>query len=234
MIDHMEYSVSSTNPSTTCSSSSKHNISMIDKNNSSCSESSNSNGKGIDNSGSDTVKVLDFKTASNLRRKPTNEMVHAKNLLKIFKDTFQNDIELDEHEVNEENETKHIKEEETSIKTKAADLSINIKTQVYENSKNKETPLTVAADGQSPRSPALNTPQSPLASTATTPVTPTPTPQTPHTPNSPHSSLASTATSPVTPNPQSPHTPMSASMIPRSMTPLGKPPMSPQSIRSII
>ncbi|KAM8706006.1 hypothetical protein ACLKA7_010323 [Drosophila subpalustris] len=32
----------------------------------------------------------------NLRRKPSNEMVHARNLLKMFKDTFQNDPELNE------------------------------------------------------------------------------------------------------------------------------------------
>ncbi|EDV93749.1 GH19500 [Drosophila grimshawi] len=32
----------------------------------------------------------------NLRRKPSNEMVHARNLLKMFKDTFQNDDELSE------------------------------------------------------------------------------------------------------------------------------------------
>lgn len=32
----------------------------------------------------------------NLRRKPSNEMVHARNLLKMFKETFQNDDELNE------------------------------------------------------------------------------------------------------------------------------------------
>lgn len=37
----------------------------------------------------------------NLRRMPSNEMVHARNLLKMFKDTFQNEYELNE-EANEQ------------------------------------------------------------------------------------------------------------------------------------
>lgn len=37
----------------------------------------------------------------NLRRMPSNEMVHARNLLKMFKDTFQNDYDLNE-EVSEQ------------------------------------------------------------------------------------------------------------------------------------
>lgn len=199
--DHMEYSVSSTNPTNEISSSNNDNNSNLN-NSSSITSSNNSSGSGPNSSvSSETVKGLDFKSATNLRRKPTNEMVHAKNLLKIFKETFQNDIELDEQEVNEEPEVKEIKETEDSTK-KSEDLSLNIKTQIFENSKNTST---------------LNKEEENLKEEKVKEDT--------------KASVKEESTSkPNTPN--SPSTPLTPSMIPRSMTPLGKPPMSPQSLRA--
>lgn len=86
----MEYSVSSTNNDSF--------ISYISNNDNSRSLKSSSLVVGNEN------KVKDFSsttalnsTASKLPRKLTNEMIHARNLLKIFKDTFQNEeVELDE------------------------------------------------------------------------------------------------------------------------------------------
>ncbi|XP_011290333.2 uncharacterized protein CG43427 isoform X1 [Musca domestica] len=110
--DHMEYSVSSTNP---CTSPKPDSSSLSSSCNSPCS---------LDNS---AVKVAGG-SPCNLRRKPTNEMVHAKNLLKIFKDTFKSDIELDEDEPGRhEPETKDIPGK--NLKQEA------IKSQVFENQK---------------------------------------------------------------------------------------------------
>ncbi|KNC33075.1 Uncharacterized protein FF38_13120, partial [Lucilia cuprina] len=204
--DHMEYSVSSTNPTTSSTfTSSSHNLNeyIIDNPISSSSSCSSSGiGKGLNSNDNDDnmVKGLDFKTASNLRRKPTNEMVHAKNLLRIFKDTFQNDIELDDQELQEENETKNIREEEKTPENKVSkDLSLNIKTQVFENSKMQKEEAAKAS--VTPSSLNSQTPPSPLA-TAT----------------------AVSSTSPITP--------LTPTLIPRCRTPLGKPPMSPQAIRA--
>uniref|UniRef100_A0A1A9Z8F5 DUF4757 domain-containing protein n=1 Tax=Glossina pallidipes TaxID=7398 RepID=A0A1A9Z8F5_GLOPL len=85
----MEYSVSSTNNDSF--------ISYISNNDNSCSLKSSSLVVGNENKVKDFSSTTALNSTSKLPRKLTNEMIHARNLLKIFKDTFQNEeVELDE------------------------------------------------------------------------------------------------------------------------------------------
>uniref|UniRef100_A0A1A9X1W2 DUF4757 domain-containing protein n=1 Tax=Glossina brevipalpis TaxID=37001 RepID=A0A1A9X1W2_9MUSC len=111
----MEYSVSSTNNDSF--------MSYRSSNDNSCSLKSSSLVMGNKNrvEGFSSTSALNS-PASKLPRKLTNEMIHARNLLKIFKETFQNDeIELDEA----------LKEE---LEKDDSGIGKIVKSQVYESS----------------------------------------------------------------------------------------------------
>ncbi|XP_073840348.1 smallish isoform X2 [Musca autumnalis] len=152
--DHMEYSVSSTNPCTPPPSLSA----PCNNPQSSCSSSS-------DNSSTSMVKVA-VSPPCNLRRKPTNEMVHAKNLLKIFKDTFKNDIELDVDEVGQhEPETKDIPPAQAgAIKTQIFENQAMAKGQVFDKNNENISMLPPAGPKRE-----FKTPLSPILSRESTP-----------------------------------------------------------------
>ncbi|XP_075145621.1 smallish isoform X1 [Haematobia irritans] len=210
--DHMEYSVSSTNQQSEnipcldpTSNNTKTNPPSQSIDTSNRSSDNNNNNSLLQNSvvkgnitseGADDKALTSAKITPNLRRKPTNEMVHAKNLLRIFKDTFQNDIELDEDEDRQEHETKNIPEKLGNDKGFQGKL-------LHLNLEKMETPSENVVDSK----------KSSITQAATTP--------------------SKTPLSPILsrPNPSSPQ-PISTTMIPRCVTPSGKPPMSPLTIRS--
>ncbi|XP_013105735.2 uncharacterized protein CG43427 isoform X1 [Stomoxys calcitrans] len=198
--DHMEYSVSSTNQQ-------KPNIPCLDPHNPPSQSNGPVNSSNTCSSSScNNSAVKDSEVPSkisNLRRKPTNEMVHAKNLLRIFKDTFQNDIELDEDDAGQEQETKGIPRQQVVI---AQGKILNL------NAKNEENQQL---NGGQEKVVHLNSLE--LA-------------------NEDKGSVVATSKTPLSPllarnNTNSPQL-VSTTMIPRCVTPSGKPPMSPLTIRS--
>lgn len=179
--------------------------------------------------------TLTVATPSTLQRKPSNEMVHARNLLRMFKETFKSDIELDEAQ---ENEVKPISEchgaipkvrPPTEIEAPLSPKPMHISKPIDR----VQTPTAFVAGDDAPistqifqsstMSPSIVSPHSPLPFThGTSPIT---IPQTPPSP--------SAARAPTPPPRSSPSVLMSNgfSMIPRAVNPIGKPPMSPKSVR---
>lgn len=182
--------------------------------------------------------TLTVATPSTLQRKPSNEMVHARNLLRMFKETFKSDIELDEAQ---EHEVKQIPE---SLKCSGAIPKVRLLTAIEAPLSPKpkhiskpidrtQTPTTFTAADDAPIStqifqsstvsPSIVSPHSPL------PFTHGPSPITiPQTPSSPWAARA------PTPPPRSSPSLLiynGFSMIPLAVNPIGKPPMSPKSVR---
>uniref|UniRef100_A0A0A1WIU9 Uncharacterized protein CG43427 n=1 Tax=Zeugodacus cucurbitae TaxID=28588 RepID=A0A0A1WIU9_ZEUCU len=165
--------------------------------------------------------TLTVATPSNLQRKPSNEMVHARNLLRMFKETFKSDIELDEAQ---EQEVKSISE---SPKCSGAIPKVRPAIERAQTptafTVTDDAPISTQIFQSSSLSPSIVSPHSPLPFIhGTSPIT---IPQTPPSP--------STARAPTPPPRSSPSVLISNgfSMIPRAVNPIGKPPMSPKSIR---
>ncbi|XP_030376449.1 uncharacterized protein CG43427 isoform X1 [Scaptodrosophila lebanonensis] len=140
----------------------------------------------------------------NLRRKPSNEMVHARNLLKMFKETFQNDIELDEAAENEI---------AAPVITSPAPPSGATPAPISGTPASTGTVVTQIFD-------------------FTKPSKPTP-PNSPTVGQHPHITRSSTTTTTTTTSPQGPNA-APPTQIPRAIAvgnPIGKPPMSPKALR---
>lgn len=182
--------------------------------------------------------TLTVATPSTLQRKPSNEMVHARNLLRMFKETFKSDIELDEAQ---EHEVKPISEfpmcsgaipkvrPPTEIEAPLSPKPMQISKAID----HAQTPTAFTVGDDAPIStqifqsstvaPSIVSPHSPLPFThGASPIT---IPQTPPS--------ASAARAPTPPPRSSPSVLISNgfSMIPRAVNPIGKPPMSPKSVR---
>uniref|UniRef100_W8AJE2 Uncharacterized protein CG43427 n=2 Tax=Ceratitis capitata TaxID=7213 RepID=W8AJE2_CERCA len=180
--------------------------------------------------------TLTVASPSHLQRKPSNEMVHARNLLRMFKETFKSDIELDEAQEHEVKPLSDVPPSGGGAVSKVrppnlSELTHSPKsvdpTQQFESVKTRtafssdDAPISTQIFQSSTMSPTALSPRSP-SPYVTSPIT------IPQTPSSP-----STARAPTPPPRSSPSVLISNgfSMIPRAVNPIGKPPMSPKSAR---